>query len=123
MTERVVSRFPEGIERGLQLFAAGEFFEAHEVMEDVWRRERGKVRMLYQGLIQAAVACHHVRRGNRAGAIKMADAARPKIIAFADARCDLDLPGLAAALGRLGDELRSGRALDAVRLPLPARSK
>ena len=119
MTERYVSEFPQGITRGLQLYAAGEFFEAHEVMEDVWRLEPGSVRVLYQGLIQAAVACHHVTRGNRAGALKMAEAARPKIAAFADGRHDIDLPGLAAALGRLADELRSGLALDAVRLPLP----
>jgi predicted metal-dependent hydrolase len=57
--------------RGLQLFAAGEYFEAHEALEEAWREERGEVRGLYQGILQAAVFYLHLQRNNYPGARKM----------------------------------------------------
>jgi len=58
----------EGYERGIALFNRGEFFEAHEVLEDVWRAAPAAERKFLQGLIQIAVALHHHSRGNSVGA-------------------------------------------------------
>lgn len=55
-------------ERGVELFNAGEYFAAHEVLEDVWRPAAGEERRFLQGLIQIAVALHHYSNGNLAGA-------------------------------------------------------
>jgi predicted metal-dependent hydrolase len=45
--------------RGVRLFDAGEFFEAHEVWEERWRVATDKVeRDFLQGLIQVAAAFH-----------------------------------------------------------------
>ena len=52
---------------GLTLFNDGEWFEAHEVWEDIWRDASGAKKRFYQGLIQAAVVIEHVRRGNPRG--------------------------------------------------------
>jgi hypothetical protein len=52
----------------LHLFNQGEFFEAHEAWEDVWRVESGPDRRTLQGLIQIAVALHHHSTGNIVGA-------------------------------------------------------
>lgn len=54
--------------QGIAHFNRHEFFEAHEVWEDLWRETSGESRRFYQGLIQAAVALHHYRNGNFAGA-------------------------------------------------------
>ena len=54
---------------GFRQFNAGDFFEAHEVWEDVWRSAVGKQRLFYQGLIQAAVTLVHLSRGNRRGCL------------------------------------------------------
>jgi predicted metal-dependent hydrolase len=59
---------PTLFERGVALFNAGEFFEAHEVLEDVWRPAAGVERRFLQGLIQIAVALHHFSTGNLVGA-------------------------------------------------------
>jgi predicted metal-dependent hydrolase len=56
---------------GLRLFNAGEYFEAHEALEDAWNAENGKVRELYRGILQIAVVYLHIRRGNYNGAIKV----------------------------------------------------
>lgn len=53
---------------GLRLYNTGEWFEAHEVWEDVWRAASGRKKQFYQGLIQTAVTVEHVRRGNPRGA-------------------------------------------------------
>ena len=57
-------RYPEGI----ALFNNGSFFEAHEVLEDVWRPAPEPERKFLQGLIQVAVAFHHHSTGNLVGA-------------------------------------------------------
>jgi uncharacterized protein len=55
-------------QRGLELFNKGEFFDAHEVLEDVWRAAPAGEKKFLQGLIQVAVGLHHHSRGNLAGA-------------------------------------------------------
>jgi len=56
---------------GLRLFNAGEYFEAHEALEDAWNAEKGQLRELYRGILQIAVVYLHVTRGNYNGAIKV----------------------------------------------------
>jgi predicted metal-dependent hydrolase len=56
---------------GLRLFNAGEYFEAHEALEEAWNAETGEVRNLYRGILQIAVVYLHVTRGNYNGAIKV----------------------------------------------------
>jgi len=56
---------------GISRFNRGEYFECHEVWEDLWRATRGPSRLFYKGLIQAAVSLYHARRGNPHGAAKL----------------------------------------------------
>lgn len=53
--------------RGVDLFNRGEFFECHEVVEDLWNETTGADREFQKGFIQAAVALEHHRRGNPRG--------------------------------------------------------
>ena len=53
---------------GLRLFNQSRYFEAHEAWEALWHEVGGRQREWLQGLIQVAVARHHLRRGNTAGA-------------------------------------------------------
>jgi hypothetical protein len=52
-------------------FNAGEYFEAHEALEDAWNAEKGMVRDLYRGILQIAVVYLHITRRNYNGAIKV----------------------------------------------------
>ena len=62
--------------KGLQLFNAGEYFEAHEALEDAWNAEEGDAKNLYRGILQTAVVYLHITRGNYNGAIKVHDRSR-----------------------------------------------
>jgi uncharacterized protein len=57
--------------QGIQYFNVCDFFESHEVWEEIWTDEQGPSRKFYQGLIQAAVALHHFGNGNIRGAKKL----------------------------------------------------
>jgi predicted metal-dependent hydrolase len=72
----------EGLLEGIELFNAGEYFECHEVLEDIWRAEADPVRALYQGILQIGVAFHHLRRGNWRGAVKLLDGGSEKVGRF-----------------------------------------
>jgi hypothetical protein len=56
---------------GLQLFNDGQYFEAHEALEDAWKQERGVIRDLYRGILQVAVVYLHITRRNYSGALKV----------------------------------------------------
>jgi uncharacterized protein len=61
---------------GILFFNRGDYFEAHEVWEDVWRDCSSEDRRFYQGLIQAAVAIYHANRGNWQGTRRLHLSAR-----------------------------------------------
>jgi hypothetical protein len=56
---------------GILLFNDQDFFEAHEVWEDLWADSHGDERRFVQGLLQAAVGLYHYSGGNLAGAVKL----------------------------------------------------
>jgi predicted metal-dependent hydrolase len=53
---------------GIELFNRAEFFDAHEVLEDVWRAAPEGEKKFLQGIIQVAVALYHHANGNSVGA-------------------------------------------------------
>jgi len=85
--------------RGILLFNAREFYDAHEVWEDVWRESEGMEKRFLQGLIQAAVAFHHHSTGNVVGASSLMERARKNLVAcpseFGGVRVDDLLESLA----------------------------
>jgi predicted metal-dependent hydrolase len=56
-----------GFLHGIALFNQGRFFDAHEVLEDVWRAAPHDEKKIWQGLVQVAVALHHHSTGNYVG--------------------------------------------------------
>jgi predicted metal-dependent hydrolase len=60
---------------GVKLFNEAKFFDAHEVLEDVWRAAPEPEKLFLQGLIQLAVALHHHSTGNLVGACSLLDRA------------------------------------------------
>ena len=77
---------------GVLLFNAQDYFEAHEVWEDLWAESHGDERRFYQGLIQAAVGLCHFGNGNLGGAAKLYRSSRDYM-----ERCGSPFLGLDAA--------------------------
>lgn len=55
------------LRRGIIFFNEGQYFNAHESWEDLWRESEGDSRTYFQGLVQVAVGLHHLKSGNLRG--------------------------------------------------------
>jgi hypothetical protein len=56
--------------RGIELFNTREFFECHEVLEEIWTPTVQPERWFLQSLIHFAVGFYHHQRGNTVGAVR-----------------------------------------------------
>jgi uncharacterized protein len=75
---------------GIALFNDRRFFEAHEVLEDLWNECPDGDRRFYQAVLQAAVALHHFGNGNLRGAIKLFNSAKKYMDAYPNPYKGLD---------------------------------
>jgi uncharacterized protein len=102
----------ERFERGLAHFNARQFFEAHEVWEEIWLAEVEPQRTFLQGLIQIAAAFHHYRRGNSDGTESLLAAGIVKLTRFPQDYQGLAVEDLRAAAKwwarRLGESRNPG---------------
>src|SRR5271169_4425477 len=100
----------EKYRRGIRHFNAREFYDAHEVWEDVWRESHGMEKRFLQGLIQAAVALHHHSTGNVVGACSLMERARRNLAGCPEEFGGIRVGALLVALGEWRAALVSGEA-------------
>lgn len=103
---RCQDRPPQGLLEGIELFNTGEYFECHEILEDIWRAERDPVRALYQGILQVGVAFHHLHRSNWRGAVKLLDGGIDKLGRFLPSCMGIDTLALDQASRACLSQLR-----------------
>lgn len=94
-------RFVEGV----KLFNECEFFEAHDVWEELWSDYAGPSRKFYQGLIQVAVCLHHFGNGNTRGAKKLYVGSRSYLEEYRPKHLGVDLDKLFVDLERCCAEI------------------
>jgi len=100
---------------GLQAYADGDFFEAHELWEPAWMgTDVPADRALLQGLIKLAAAYVHGIRGNSAGIARNLAGARARLVEAEEDRAEiplpvawLDVPALVAEIDRRLADLAS----------------
>ncbi len=69
-----------------------DYFECHEVMEELWMEENRSP--LYQGLLQVAVGLYHARNNNTSGAIKLLSQAMSKLEVYPNHKLGIDMDRL-----------------------------
>jgi len=70
------------LERGIELFNQGGYFEAHEVLEEQWVLAERRERYFLQGVIHMAVAWHHAGAGNLEGAVRQVEKGLKKLAGY-----------------------------------------
>jgi predicted metal-dependent hydrolase len=98
----------EAFDRGMTEFDAGRYFECHDTLEDLWSGIRGPSRDFFQGLIQVAVAFHHLGNGNRAGAASLLEKALGRLERYGDVYLGMDLVAHRTELRSWLERARSG---------------
>ena len=106
---------------GLELYAAGYFWEAHEVWEPVWMRSPGnsRERLVVQGLIQLSNACLKIVMGRPEAALRLLEIARQKVaeaIHGGASVMGLTLEPLALAIRTFEDRLQENPRQNAEKL-------
>ncbi len=88
--------------KGIELFNAGDWFDAHEAWEEIWHMAEGQRKRFYQGLIQCAVTLEHARRGNPRGVRSIWETCRQKFIDIDGVYMGIDVGAL---LGGIADTI------------------
>ena len=83
-------------EKGLELLRAGEYFAAHEALEDAWRAAPAAERDFFQGLVHVAVAWYQGGRGRRIGCERQLEKATRRLAPYAPTHRGLDVGALLA---------------------------
>jgi hypothetical protein len=87
------------LEDGIVLFNRGQFFEAHEVWEDAWRRARDADEVFLHGLIQVAAGFHKLQCGQPSGTVSLLTKGVAKLTAVPPDAFIPELPSFRASVG------------------------
>ena len=104
--------FESAYRAGLDLIRSGEYFAAHEELENVWRAAGADERDFFQGLVHVAVAWYQAGRGRRIGTERQLEKAIRRLEPFGPEHRGVDVSRLTAQLS----DLRARYSLD---LPPP----
>ncbi|MBX7235340.1 MAG: DUF309 domain-containing protein [Caldilineales bacterium] len=95
----------ELVREGLRLFNLGQYYPCHDALEKAWVAEDRPCRALYQGILQLAIALHHIEGGNYDGADKMLRRATAKFQRLPATCQGIDAAGLLQTCRRLQQTL------------------
>jgi len=109
------------LETGLGLIRRGEYFAAHEELEDAWRAAEPEERDFYQGLVHVAVAWYQAGRGNRVGCERQLEKAARRLGAYVPKHQGVDVASLLAQLA-MAARVVEGGSLELPALELPAKA-
>ena len=84
----------DDLERGLDLARAGEYFAAHEALEDAWRAADPAEKDFFQGLVHVVVAWYQAGRGNEVGCTRQLEKAARRLRPFAPSHRGVDVAAL-----------------------------
>jgi uncharacterized protein len=90
------------------LIRAGEFFAAHEELEDAWRAADESERDFLQGLVHVAVAWYQAGRGNRVGCERQLEKARRRLGPYAPRHRGVDVASLLVQLRGAAETVETG---------------
>jgi predicted metal-dependent hydrolase len=98
------------LQRGVELFHAGLYYEAHEVLEEAWNHAARRERFFVQSLVHCAVAWHHATHGNFEGAVSQARRAMRKLAGYLPEHGGIQTRALLADLNRWMEAWQRGAA-------------
>jgi uncharacterized protein len=79
-------------ERGLELIEEGDYFAAHEALEEAWRAATTDDRDFFQGLVHVAVAWHHADvTGRELACERQLEKAARRLAPYRPSHRDLDV--------------------------------
>jgi predicted metal-dependent hydrolase len=93
---------------GLEQIDRGEYFEAHETLEDIWRAAEPAEKDFFQGLVHFTVAWYQAGRGNRVGCERQLEKAARRLSPFAPEHRGVDVETILRSVERAQQVVASG---------------
>jgi predicted metal-dependent hydrolase len=112
------SRSPSDLERGLDLARSGEYFAAHEALEDAWRAADPAEKDFFQGLVHVVVAWYQAGRGNRPGCERQLEKAARRLGPFTPEHRGVDVEAFLRQVETATNRVAGG-SLDLAPLEVP----
>jgi len=117
----MTARFPEPYYRFIEAFNQREYYECHDLLEEIWMEDKSN--KFLQGLLQLAVGLYHAEYGNIKGARWMFTNARKYLAPYAPLHWDLDVKRILDYIERCLAALPAADSIpyeEAKQLPLPS---
>ncbi len=89
-------RYPKQYYQFIDQFNQGEYYECHDLLEDIWMEEKSN--KFLQGMLQMAVGIYHFERGNIKGARWMFNSSRNYLLRYLPEKWGLNLVQVIAYL-------------------------
>ena len=105
-------------EIGMKLFNSCQWYQAHDVFEEIWHETGGAERQLIQGILQVAVAQVHLENSNTNGATILYGEALGRLKRYQLNNLGLDIVGLCKCISRRLEFLQIGNDLASCSLPV-----
>lgn len=106
-------KYPPQYYQYFELFNGHEFWESHEVLEELWQEDHSD--KFLQGLILLSASYVHVQKNNPSGCRKTLERALNYLTPYAPKRWDLDLDWILAIIRKnlgLLEQLQPDQRLD-----------
>ena len=103
------------LELGLELARRGDYFAAHEALEEAWRASDPAEKDFFQGLVHVVVAWYQAGRGNQVGFERQLEKAVRRLGPFAPEHRGVDV----AVLLRQVESAQAAGTLDVPPLDVP----
>ena len=93
--------------QGKKEFQNGNYYDAHEVWEDLWSDYYLKDRKFIQGLIQLSVSFVHLKNGNMKGAKNLLKKSKEKFLEFKGEHRSINIETLRSEMNIIEKEYQS----------------
>lgn len=80
--------------RGVEQFNQQAFYECHDTLEALWMEAIEPEKRFYQGVLQIAVACHHLGNQNYRGAVMLLGEGTRRLVDYTPADYGVDVTKL-----------------------------
>jgi predicted metal-dependent hydrolase len=86
----------------------GEYFAAHEELEDAWRAAPAEERDFFQGLVHVTVAWYQAGRGNRVGCERQLEKAARRLGPYAPEHLGVNVAAILRDVGAAEELVQCG---------------
>ena len=99
---------PDKVQKGIQHFNQGDYYEAHEWFEDAWRETPDPSREFYRALLHISGGFYRLTQGKPTAAKKFFSHAEKWLSEFPDDHQGFDLQQLRRNLGKIIKQIDQG---------------